>query len=80
MNRPVAYRKLLAHLRRNYGVQEDPGRAKGSERMWFRLVDGKRLCVPVTCHREGQELKRGLAGSIRRRLFPEGISDEDFYP
>jgi hypothetical protein len=79
-NRPVVYRKLLRHLERHHGVREDPRRAKGSERMWFRVVGGTRLCVPVTCHGEGKELLRGMVGAIRRWLFPEGIDDGDFYP
>lgn len=79
-NRPIVYRKLLHHLERNYLVREDPSRAKGSERMWFRVVAGVRKCVPVTCHGEGKELRRGMVGTIRRRLFPEGIEDTDFYP
>jgi hypothetical protein len=80
LNRPIAYRKLLAHLHREYGVWEDVNRGKGSERMWFRIAGGTKCWVPVTCHGEGGELKRGLVGTIRRRLFPGGIDDNDFYP
>jgi hypothetical protein len=79
-NRPIVYRKLLRHLERTYDVREDPSRAKGSERMWFRLVAGVRKCVPVTCHGEGEELRRGMVGTIRRRLFPDGIEDSAFDP
>ena len=82
MDRPTRYRELLA-LASKYGVYEDSARAKGSERLWIRVLpDGHKRSIPVTCHGSGYVIGVGLVKSIRRRLLltpADGVTDEDFY-
>jgi len=73
----LPYRRLLACAKR-FGVEEVPGRGKGSERLWKRAS----YTCPMTCHGEGYEIGKGLARAMRRRLrltANDGISDDDFY-
>lgn len=82
MDKPTTYRDLL-RLVRKYGVYEDPMRAKGSERLWIRVLpDGKKRSIPVTCHGLGYVLGIGLIKAIRRRLLltpNDLVSNEEFY-
>lgn len=82
MDKPIRYRDLLT-LVSQYGVYEDPKRAKGSERLWIReLPDGSKRSIPVTCHGQGYVIGVGLVKAIRRRLLltpKDGVSDEEFY-
>jgi hypothetical protein len=82
-NRPLRYRDLLRACSA-YGVREVPGRGKGSERVWERVMpDGaNKVATTVTCHGAGKELRVGLIGAVRRRLLltpRDGVSDEEFY-
>ena len=73
-NRPLSYRKFL-ELAKKFGVVELPKkkRGKGSERLWERTVNGRRLLTTVTCHK-GKDVRRRL------ELSPDhGVSDDDFY-
>jgi hypothetical protein len=82
MDRSTRYRDLLG-LVSKYGVYEDPTRAKGSERLWIRVLpDGSKRSIPVTCHGPGYVIGVGLVKAIRRRLLltpKDGISDAEFY-
>jgi len=80
-DRPLRYRDFLPCARR-FGVRELEGRGKGSERLWERVVEGRRYVATVTCHGEGKELRVGLMRAVRRRLMLDrahGIQDDDFY-
>ena len=80
-DRTLKYRDLLKLLKR-FGVVEDKGRGKGSERMLIRMVGGVKHCIATKCHHEGDQKPRGVIAAIRRRLLltPEhGITDKDFY-
>ena len=82
MDQPTRYRVLL-ELAQHYGVDEDPKRGKGSERLWIRLLsDGSKRSIPVTCHSTGDVVGVGLIKAIRRRLLlteRDGVTDEEFY-
>lgn len=82
MDRSTRYRDLLAFVSR-YDVYEDPTRAKGSERLWIRVLpDGRKRSIPVTYHGPGYVIGVGLVKVVRRRLLltaGDGISDEEFY-
>jgi hypothetical protein len=80
-DRTLKYRDLLKLLRR-FGVVEDKGRGKGSERMLIRIVGGVKHSIATKCHNEGDQKPRGVIAAIRRRLrlTPEdGVSDKEFY-
>jgi len=81
MKKPLKYRDLRKRLRR-YGVQEDPFRGKGSERMFVGYVAGRLVTYPTKCHSEGDEKPVPVIEAIRRAFRlreEEGISDADFY-
>jgi hypothetical protein len=82
MDRPTRYRELLGFVSK-YGVYEDLTRAKGSERLWIRVLsDGRKRSIPVTCHGPGYVIGVGLVKAIRRRLLltpTDGVADEEFY-
>ena len=82
MDRPTRYRDLLAFASK-YGVYEDLTRAKGSERLWIRVLpDGRKRSIPVTCHGAGYVIGVGLVKAIRRRLLltpADGVVDGEFY-
>ncbi len=46
MKKPLKYRDLRKRLR-NYGVEEDKARGKGSERIFYGVVDGKPVAYPT---------------------------------
>ena len=80
-DRPLRYRDLLKRLKA-FGVDEDPRRGKGSERLLTRVVDGVQLSIPTKCHSESDTKPRAVIAAIRRRLkltARDGVSDEEFY-
>jgi hypothetical protein len=75
------YRELLKRLRQ-FGVEENIKRGKGSERLLVRIVDGQRLSITTKCHSGGDQKPKAVIKAIRRRLRltpGDGISDEHFY-
>jgi predicted RNA binding protein YcfA (HicA-like mRNA interferase family) len=50
-------------------------RGKGSERMIYHPdVEGRAASIPVKCHGEGTELRKGVLAAIRRRFkLPNGV-------
>ncbi len=80
-DRPLKYRRLRAILK-TYGVVEEAGRGKGSERMLARTMGGSIVRLPTKCHNEGDDKPVGVIRSIRRhfKLTPaDGVSDREFY-
>lgn len=78
---PLPYRRLRAILK-TFGVFEEPGRGKGSERMLVGIVDGKIIRLPTKCHNEGDEKPVPVIQAIRRHFKltkKDGVSDEEFY-
>lgn len=70
MARPLKYRelkkKLLAYDPR---FEFDKKRGKGSERhIYHPDIDGRSVGHTITCHGEGDEIKKGLLSSIIRRF------------
>jgi hypothetical protein len=70
MAKPYKYRDLVRVLQ-----QHDPrfefwaGRGKGSERIIYHPdIEGRPESHPVKCHRESQELCKGVISSIIRRF------------
>lgn len=65
----MKYRDLRSELKK-FGIQEDPKRCKGSERLFFHLnYEGKGYrAITVTCHGEGKELKPGMLKAALRRF------------
>jgi hypothetical protein len=82
-NKRVRYSDLLRSCGAHYGVKEAPGRGKGSERLWERVVDGRRETHTMTRHDGARtELGTGLIASMRRRFHLDpahGVTDADFY-
>jgi hypothetical protein len=81
MKKPLKYRDLRKILGR-YGIQENPVRGKGSERMFVGVVDGRIVRYPTKCHNEGDEKPIPVVEAIRRvfHLTEEhGVTDDDFY-
>jgi hypothetical protein len=79
--RTLKYRDLLKRLKQ-FGVAEDRGRGKGSERLLTRIVAGKKYSTTTKCHSESDQKPKAVIKSIRRRLklTPEdGVLDSAFY-
>src|SRR5947209_17150693 len=64
---PLKYRRLRAILK-TFGVLEEAGRGKGSERMLVGVVERKVLRYPTRCHNEGDEKPRAVIRAIRRHF------------
>jgi len=80
-DRTLKYRVLRAILK-TYGIVEEKGRGKGSERMLVGIVAGKVIRLPTRCHNEGDQKPVGVIRSIRRHFKlteQDGVKDEDFY-
>jgi len=80
-DRPLSYRKLIQILRRFY-VNEDRRRGRGSERILFKVIDGRTERFPVRCHKESEVKPRAIIRAIRRRFKlteQDGVSDGEFY-
>jgi len=76
MGKPRKYREVVKILR-----QYDPrfefweNRGKGSERIIHHPdINGRPASLPVKCHGEGTELRKGVISAIIRRFnLPDGI-------
>ena len=76
MPKPYKYRELVQALRRH-----DPrfefwvNRGKGSERIIFHPdVNGRPESLPVKCHGESTELRKGVISAVVRRFkLPKGV-------
>jgi len=79
--KPLSFRSLRKILR-SFGIQEEKGRGKGSERMFVGVVDGRVERYPTKCHSEGADKPKAVIKAIRRRFRlteADGVSDKDFY-
>jgi hypothetical protein len=74
---PLPYRELRRRLE-VFGVWENKGRGKGSERLFLQLdpATGKPRSYPIKCHHEGDEVRLGTLKACLRRF---GISNDDFW-
>lgn len=76
MGQPRKYREVVKILR-----QYDPrfefwqNRGKGSERIIYHPdINGRPASIPVKCHGEGTELRKGIISAIIRRFnLPDGL-------
>lgn len=70
MGKPRKYREVVKILRRydpRFEFWEDRG--KGSERIIYHPdIDGRPASIPVKCHGEGTELRKGIISAILRRF------------
>jgi hypothetical protein len=73
----IAYRELRRRLVL-FGVQENKGRGKGSERLFIQRdpLTGRERSYPIKCHSEGDDVGMGTLKACLRRF---GISNEDFW-
>ena len=81
MKKPLKYRDLRKRLKR-FGIDENKSRGKGSERIFFGVVDGQPATYPTKCHNEGDEKPVPVIEAIRRKFHltsQYGVSDRDFY-
>lgn len=79
--KPLKYR-VLRKILATFGVHEEQGRGKGSERMLVGIVDGRVVRYPTKCHHEGDEKQIPVINAIRRHFkltAADGVSDQDFY-
>jgi len=80
-DRSLPYRKLIRILKR-FGVHEEAGRGKGSERMLVAVIDGRKVRYPLKCHKESEDKPRAVVRAVRRRFNlteQDGVSDGEFY-
>lgn len=65
----MKYRELVAALR-EFGIYENTGRGKGSERhLYHPNYEGKGpLFVTIKCHAEGDDVTPGALSSVLRRF------------
>ena len=76
MGKPRKYREVVKILRNH-----DPRfefwekRGKGSERIIYHPdINGRPASIPVKCHDEGTELRKGIISAIIRRFnLPDGL-------
>jgi predicted RNA binding protein YcfA (HicA-like mRNA interferase family) len=70
MGKPRTYREVVKILRRydpRFEVLLDRG--KGSERVIYHPdINGRPASIPVKCHGEGTELRKGIISAILRRF------------
>lgn len=70
MGKPRKYREVVKILRQydpRFEFWEDRG--KGSERIIYHPdIDGRPASIPVKCHGEGTELRKGIISAILRRF------------
>ena len=71
----LKYRELKRKLAR-FGVIENPSRGKGSHRMFIKVMDGRPVVDFVTCHNEGDVIRRKVVQHVREKFQ---IPLEDFY-
>jgi hypothetical protein len=79
--KPVRYRTLRKILA-SFGIQEEKGRGKGSERMFAGVVEGRIVRMPTKCHNESDMKPKGVIKALRRRFRlteDDGVTDKDFY-
>lgn len=74
---PIPYRELRSRLM-IFGVSENKGRGKGSERLFVQVdpVTGKNRSYPIKCHSEADDVGLGTLKACLRRF---GISNDDFW-
>ena len=70
MAKTYTYRQPLRKLRdHDPQFEEHVRRGKGSERMIYHPnVNGRPESYPLTCHSEGDDIRPGHLGAIRRRF------------
>ena len=70
MPKPYKYRELVRKLKSHdprFEFHEERG--KGSERIIYHPdIDGRAESIPVKCHGEGTELRKGVVSAIARRF------------
>jgi predicted RNA binding protein YcfA (HicA-like mRNA interferase family) len=70
MGKPRKYREVVKILREHdprFEFWEDRG--KGSERIIYHPdINGRPASIPVKCHGEGTELRKGIISAILRRF------------
>lgn len=76
MASPCTFKKLIKKLKKydsRFLVWENRG--KGSERMISHPdINGEKQSIPVKCHGEGTELRRGVISDIIKRFdLPKGV-------
>ena len=76
MGKPRKYREVVKTLRKHeprFEFWEDRG--KGSKRIIYPPdLNGRPASIPVKCHGEGTELRKGIiSASIRRFNLPDGL-------
>lgn len=75
MPKPYSFRKLRKALRKYDARFEFPlDRGKGSERIIYHPdIEGRPESLPVKCHGEGTELRKGVISAVIRRFkLPKG--------
>jgi len=74
---PIPYRELRERLA-IFGVLENKGRGKGSERLFVGIhrITGQKSSYPIKCHNEGSNVGIGTLKACLRRF---GISNEEFW-
>jgi len=76
MGRPRKYREVVKILR-DYDPRFEfwEKRGKGSERIIYHPdINGRPASIPVKCHGEGTELRKGIISAIIRRFnLPDGL-------
>lgn len=73
----IPYRELRSRLAA-FGVSENKGRGKGSERLFVQAnpATGENRSYPIKCHSEGDDVGLGTLKACLRRF---GISNDDFW-
>ena len=76
MGKPRKYREVVKILR-NHDTRFEfwEKRGKGSERVIYHPdINGRPASIPVKCHGEGTELRKGIISAIIRRFnLPDGL-------
>lgn len=74
---PIPYRELRERLTR-WGVWENKGRGKGSERLFVQIdpTTKRERSYPIKCHGEGEDVGLGTLKACLRRFE---ISNKEFW-
>jgi hypothetical protein len=77
MPRVISYRELRERLKA-FGVHENKGRGKGSERLFIQIdpATGRNRSYPIKCHGEGDDVGKGTLKACLRRF---DITNEQFW-
>lgn len=73
----ISYRELRQRLAK-FGVSENKGRGKGSERLFIQAdpATGNNRSYPIKCHGEGADVGLGTLKACLRRFE---ITNEEFW-